>query len=183
MRKILRKHLPDHASVLQNRWLKPFGHRMHHHNLWHLHRRSVAGGVAVGLFCGLIPGPLQMIAAALCAMLLRVNLPVAVITTLYSNPLTIVPLYALAYELGVWVTGAKNGLSVDNLYFPEMYWHNWFNELISWLALLGKPILIGLPLLALIFALVGYVAVRLVWRVAVVAQWRDRKRRQAGRIA
>jgi len=50
MRKSLRKYLPDHATVVQNRLFKPFGHLLHHPNLWHLHRRSVAGGVAVDCF-------------------------------------------------------------------------------------------------------------------------------------
>lgn len=182
MRKLFRKHLPDHATVVQNRWLKPFGRWLHHHNLWHLHRRSVAGGVAVGLFCGLIPGPLQMLAAALCAVFFRVNLPVAVITTLYSNPLTIVPLYALAYGLGMWVSGMQDGVGAGSFYFPEMHWHNWTDELLAWLAVLGKPFLIGLPLLGVIFAIAGYIAVRLAWRGAVVAQWRARKRHQAVRV-
>lgn len=180
MRKLLRKHLPDHATIVQNRWLKPFGRWLHHHNLWHLHRRSVAGGVAIGLFCGLIPGPLQMISAALLAVLLRVNLPVAVFTTLYSNPLTIVPLYALAYELGAWVSGVRNGIAATGFYFPEMHWHNWAHELTDWLTVLGKPFLIGLPLLAVCLAIAGYFVVRLMWRVAVVLEWRARKRRRAG---
>jgi uncharacterized protein len=179
MRKLLRKHLPSHAWAVQNRWLKPFGRWLHHHNLWYLHRRSAAGGVAVGLFCGLIPFPLQMIAAALLAALLRVNLPVAVITTLYSNPLTIVPLYALAYELGAWVSGAHEGAAQNRFDFPELHWHNWAGELGNWFAVLGKPFLIGLPLLALSIAITGYVAVRVAWRVAVVLEWRARKRRQA----
>jgi len=91
MRDFFRKFLPHHDAVKSYRWLKPFGSRLQHPNLWHLHRRSVAGGVAIGLFCGLIPGPLQMISAALLAVLLRVNLPVAAFTTLYTNPFTIVP--------------------------------------------------------------------------------------------
>jgi len=178
MRKLLRKHLPDHASVVENRWLKPFGGWLQHHNLWHLHRRSVAGGVAVGLFCGLIPGPLQMIVAALLAVLLRVNLPVAVFTTLYTNPLTIVPLYVLAYELGAWVSGAQNGIAATSLNFPDMHWYNLGGELADWLIVLGKPFLIGLPLLAVCLAVAGYFAVRLMWRVMVVLEWRARKRRR-----
>ncbi|MDO8413225.1 MAG: DUF2062 domain-containing protein, partial [Gallionellaceae bacterium] len=55
MRKFLQKHLPTVETIKRNRWLRPFGRWLHHPNLWHLHRRSVAGGVAVGLFCGLIP--------------------------------------------------------------------------------------------------------------------------------
>jgi len=177
MRKLLRKYLPDHETVVQNHWLKPFGHLLHHPNLWHLHRRSVAGGVAVGLFCGLIPGPLQMLGAALCAVLLRVNLPVAVFSTLYTNPLTIVPLYALAYELGAWVSGVRNNVAATSLSFPEMQWSNWTSELAHWLVALGKPFLIGLPLLAVCLAIVGYFAVRLAWRVVVMLRWRARRLR------
>ena len=86
-----------------------FGGWLHHPNLWHLNRRSVPGAVAIGLFCGLIPGPLQMIGALLLAIPLRKNLPVALLLTLYTNPLTIVPLYVLAYGYGQFLLGATNG--------------------------------------------------------------------------
>lgn len=177
MRRFFRKFLPDHEAVKGHRWLRPFGGWLHHPNLWHLHRRSAAGGVAVGLFCGLIPGPLQMIFAALFAVLLRVNLPVAVFTTLYTNPFTIVPLYVLAYELGAWVSGAQRGIAETNLQFPEMHWHNWPGELWGWLVMLGKPFLIGLPLLAASLAIVGYFTVRVAWRLTVVWKWNSRRRR------
>ena len=175
MRKFFSKWLPSPETVNNNRWLKPFSRWLHHPNLWHLNRRSVAGGIAIGLFCGLIPGPLQMLSAALLAVLLRVNLPIALFTTLYTNPFTILPLYALAYELGSWVIGARN---TPLLTLPELHWHSWVNELLHWLELLGKPILIGLPLLAMLLAVVGYLAMRLVWRVYVITRWRARKRQR-----
>ena len=178
MRNFLHKLLPSLETVKSQRWLKPFGSRLHHPNLWHLHRRSVAAGVAIGLFCGLIPGPLQMISAALCAVLLRANLPVAVFTTLYTNPFTIIPLYLLAYELGAWVSGAHKGVAAAKLSFPEMQWHNWVQDLWDWMAMLGKPFLIGLPLLAVCLAVIGYFAVRLAWRVTVIWKWRSRKNRR-----
>lgn len=178
MRNLFRKFLPSHETVKSHRWLKPFGHWLQHPNLWHLHRRSVAGGVAVGLFCGLIPGPLQMIGAALLAVLFRVNLPVALITTLYTNPFTIVPLYVLAYELGAWVSGAQSGVVVQPS-FPELHWQNMANELWDWMVMLGEPLLVGLLLLALSLAIIGYFAVRVAWRVAVILRWRARKRRRA----
>ncbi len=177
MRKFFRKFLPHHETVKNYRWLKPFGSWLHRPNLWHLHRRSVAGGVAIGLFCGLIPGPLQMGSAALLAVLLRVNLPVAAFTTLYTNPFTLVPLYVLAYEVGAWVSGTRNGMDMMQQPFPEFHWHNWPTELWSWLTMLGKPLLIGLPLLAIGLSIVGYFAVRVAWRVAVVLRWRARGRR------
>lgn len=179
MYKLFRKFLPDHETVVKQPWLKPFGSWLRHPNLWHLHRRSVAGGFAVGLFTGLIPGPLQLISATLLAVLLRVNLPVAAFTTLYTNPLTILPLYALAYELGAWVSGVQNGIAVTRLSFTELHWNSWMSELWDWLLVLGKPILIGLPMLATILAIIGYIAVRVAWRVMVVIRWRARKRRRA----
>lgn len=172
MRRFFRERLPDHDTIRRHPWLSPLQHWLRHPNLWHLHRRSVAGGVAIGLFCGLIPGPLQMLSAALLAMLLRVNLPVAVFTTLYTNPFTIVPLYLLAYEIGIWVSGASNGHALPP--FPEISWDTGAAQVWQWLMALGKPLLIGLPLLAVGLALVGYVAVRVAWRMFVVWKWRRR---------
>lgn len=178
-RKYFKKFLPGHDTVKQSRWIKPFGEWLHHPNLWHLHRRSVAGGVAVGMFCGLIPGPFQMIGAALAAVLFRVNLPVAIFTTLYTNPLTLAPLYMLAYKLGALVTGQHNGLSDTSLAFPEMGWDNWFTVLLEWAVSLGKPLAFGLLLLAAILAIAGYFAVRVLWYAAVVWEWRRRAARRA----
>ncbi|MDH2916572.1 MAG: DUF2062 domain-containing protein [Gallionella sp.] len=173
MRKFFRSRLPNSDSIKKIRWLQPVEHWLRHPNLWHLHRRSVAGGVALGLFCGLIPGPLQMLAAALLAVWLRVNLPVALFTTLYTNPFTIVPLYLFAYEIGVSVLGETDEMVVRD--FPELHLHDWFDPLWNWLLSLGKPILIGLPILAVSLALIGYVLVRLGWRAVVVWKWRSRK--------
>jgi uncharacterized protein len=174
MRRYFRERLPDHNSILRQRWLGPVRHLLGHHNLWHLHRRSVAGGVSVGLFCGLIPGPLQMLSAALLAALFRVNLPVAVFTTLYTNPFTIVPLYLLAYEIGIRISGSAGGAAMPA--FPDLHWSHGFTQLWLWLISLGKPLLIGLPVLAMGLAIIGYAGVRLLWRAYVVMKWRGRHR-------
>lgn len=177
-RKYFRKFLPDHASIKQNRWIRPFGAWLHHPNLWHLHRRSVAGGVAVGMFCGLIPGPFQMLGAAVMSVLFRVNLPVALFTTFYTNPLTILPLYVVAYELGAFVTGHHNGITPVHLALPEMDWTNWYTILPEWLLSLGKPFAIGLPLLAVLLAVAGYFAVRVLWYLMVMREWNKRAARR-----
>lgn len=175
MRKFFRERLPDHDSIRRHPWLRPVQHWLKHPNLWHLHRRSVAGGVAVGLFCGLIPGPLQMISAALLAILLQVNLPVAVFTTLYTNPFTIVPLYVLAYEIGIRMTGTADGHVIPPL--PEMDWNNGVERFWEWLMQLGKPLVIGLPVLAVALSILGYVVVRLAWRQWVIWKWGRRRRK------
>src|SRR3972149_6343129 len=108
-RKFFRKYLPSHDSVKQNRHVARFGAFLHHPNLWHLTRHSVAGGVAIGMFSGLVPGPFQMLAAAILCVLLKVNLPVALVTTFYTNPFTIGPLYLLAYRIGRLIVGVGGG--------------------------------------------------------------------------
>ena len=51
-RKWLRRWLPDHEKMAKNTFLKHFGHWFTDPRLWHLNRRSVAGGVAAGVIGG-----------------------------------------------------------------------------------------------------------------------------------
>ncbi|MDZ4200735.1 MAG: DUF2062 domain-containing protein [Gallionella sp.] len=176
MRKFFRRFLPHHEVVKNNRWLRPFGRWLLQPNLWHLNRRSVAGGVAVGLLCGLVPGPLQVISSSLLAVWLRVNLPLAIFVTFYTNPFTIVPLYLLAYEMGARISGTHNGMGAEQPVLPQMHWDSWPADMLDWLVQLGQPLLIGLPLLAVSLALAGYFTVRVAWYLAVVWKWRHRHR-------
>lgn len=181
-RKFFRKYLPSHESVRQNRFVALFGDRLQHHNLWHLHRRSVAGGVAAGLFAGLIPGsnPVQFFFAALFAVMFKVNLPVAVATTLYSNPFTVVPLYLAAYAIGEFVMGSDADRSPPQteLHLMDKSIGEWIPALADWIVSQGKPLLVGLLLLALLLSFVGYFVVRGGWRVYAVYLWRKRALRR-----
>lgn len=144
-------------------------------DLWHLNRRSAARAVAVGLFCGLIPGPLQAAGSIILCLVLRANVPVAVVTTFYTNPFTIVPLYVVAYEYGrlffpdaapsgAWTLPPSAGLS------------EWIPAFLHWAAELGKPLAVGLVLLATTLAALGWATVHVVWRWIAVLAWRRRAR-------
>jgi len=185
-RKFFRRFLPSHDAMKGNRHIARLGPWLQHHNLWHLHRRSVAGGVAAGLFAGLIPGsnPVQFTAAALFAVAGRVNLPIAVAVTLYSNPFTIVPLYYCAFRLGQLAMLQSGGT------LPSFAFHlegkgfaEWFPEAMHWIATAGKPLLIGLPLLALLLAVLGYFIVDWTWRLTVRCAWARRRRRRKAPIS
>ncbi len=63
--------------------------------------------------------PFQIVSAAIAAILLRVNLPVAVFTTFYTNPFTFVPLYLLGYKIGALVTGGNT----HGRKLSEFDWH------------------------------------------------------------
>lgn len=185
-RKFLRKYLPSHTAISNNRHVARLGPLLKHHNLWHLHRRSVAGGVAVGMFAGLIPGsnPVQFTAAALLAIAFRVNLPIAVIVTLYSNPFTIVPLYYLAFKLGqVALQGDGATLPSFTPELDERGLSAWLPAALEWLTSVGRPLLVGVPLLAVILSAISYVLVRWCWRCHVVWAWRKRQRSRAGKQA
>jgi hypothetical protein len=178
-RKLLRKFLPDGDAVRGNKHLAWLGRWLHHPNLWHLNRDSVAGGVAIGLFSGLVPGPLQMITAALLAIPLKKNLPVALVTTLYTNPFTIAPLYLVAYRYGRLLLGEDEAAAEVRHY--DWDWAHWLDSahaLAQWALELGKPLAVGLVALALTLAAAGYFAVQFAWRAYVAYAWRARRARR-----
>ena len=171
-RKVFRKYVPSHDSIREHRFLSRFSH-LKHPNLWHLNRHSVALGVGVGMFAGLLPPPFQMLTAAILAVPLRGNLPVAVVTTFYTNPLTIWPLYVLAYYVGKLIVGGNGELIPP----PEFSWTNmgpWFDASLQWALSLGKPLIIGIGTLAVVFAFAGWAAVHAGWRLYVIRAWRRR---------
>lgn len=176
IRRKLKARLPTPESIRGHRWLQWCAPVLVHPRLWHLHRRGVALGVAIGLVTGLIPGPVQMLAAALLAIALRANIPAAVFTTLYTNPLTFVPLYILAYNVGRLVTGDSAPLVLP----PDPDW-TWDGlkllvpDLVAWIASLGDTLLVGLAIQCTALAVGGYLATMLAWRWIVVRAWRARR--------
>ena len=179
-RKFFRRFLPDGETVRSHKYLAWCGHWLQHPNLWHLNRHSVAGGFAIGLFAGLVPGPLQMLTAALLAVPLKKNLPVALATTLYTNPFTIAPLYLLAYGYGRLLLGAgRHPTEIEPFEFDWTHWIDSCLALMSWMLALGKPLAVGLVALALTLALAGYCTVQVAWRAYVMHAWRARRLRRA----
>jgi uncharacterized protein (DUF2062 family) len=178
-RKFFKRYVPSVEKVRQVRALHLFGDALFHPALWHLNRRSAAGGVAVGMFCGLIPGPLQMLGAGIAAVLFRVNLPTALLTTLYTNPITIVPLYLVAYQIGSLVIGAAGAQPPAPP--PDWVFADPIGSLRSlgdWTVGLGAPLALGVFLLASLLAAAGYVIVRVLWNIHLRRAWIARRRRR-----
>ena len=176
MRRFLKKYLPDPSAITDNRWLRPFRSSLLHPRLWHLNRHSAAGAVAAGLFCGLIPGPLQMLGAAVCALVFRTNLPLAMLVTLYTNPLTLPPLYIVAYEIGRRLVDGQDvgwppGFTPDAMLA-------WAEAMQTWMMAAAKPLALGLVVLASSLALSGYFLTYLLWRLYLVKAWRQRRQRR-----
>lgn len=180
MRRFLHRRLPHPDTLRQHRWLRWLGDTIFEADLWHLNRHSAPGAVAIGMICGLIPGPFQMLGAILVCLVVRKNLPLALLTTLYTNPVTIVPLYVLAFQIGSWVHGGGNVFSPPPEFTLTSPWQSsldWFN----WAVGLGTPLLIGLPVLAGVLAMLSYGLLATAWRWYLVMEWRRRKKKRLDR--
>lgn len=177
-RKFLRKYIPHHETVRDSehlRWARPL---LKHPNLWHLNRHSVAGGLAVGLLGGMIPGPVQILTATLLAILFHVNLPVAIAATLLTNPLTWPFLIVAAYAIGSLITGQENGTVIEFRFdWLNGDWSQLLPQLWHWFMGLGETFLIGNLILAVLLAAVGYGVVQLGWRLHVRAYLKRRRQR------
>jgi len=133
--------------------------------LWHLNRRSVAGAVALGLFIGWLPIPMQMLIAALLATVLRVHVPVSVVLVWFSNPITFPALLYAAWCVGSILLGDGMIPSPWSMHVSEL-WHSALN---AW-----PIILFGSVFCATVFAVVGFVITNTVWRIIAVKRWRKR---------
>lgn len=61
----------------------------------------MSGGLALGLFVAFTPTfPFQMLLVTAGAVLLKVNLPIALLACWVTNPLTMMPIYKAAWDCG-----------------------------------------------------------------------------------
>lgn len=183
LRQFLKRLLPSQTSISRFSTAQRFAPMLVRPEIWAINRRSIALGMAVGLFVAMIPGPVQILCAMGIAIFLRVNLPMAVIATLLTNPLTMLPIYYVAHQIGTTLIGVNEQFADTELaLFSYSDWTRPLEMLsicLDAFKQLGKPLLLGLGLLTLILPLLGYCAVQLVWRVHLVyALHRRRYRRR-----
>jgi uncharacterized protein (DUF2062 family) len=163
-RRLIKRYIPDRSSFHETSQLRPIKRFLHHPCLWHLNRRTVSGAVAIGLFCAYLPMPLEMLVAAMMAILFRVNLPISVTFVWISNPFTWVPLYGAAYLLGAKILG------METVSFDDMT--------MSWLMSQVVPLWLGSIILGSLLALTGYLLSRALWRLYAVRNWQQRRNRK-----
>lgn len=177
-----RRQLYDAHSLREHRALRWLGPRLHHPRLWHVNRRGIALGVAVGVFFGLLIPVAQILFAALAALLLRANLAAAVASTLITNPFTFAPVYYAAYHLGAWMLGAgATARGEVTLIHAAAETATGFALWVERLGAVGAPLALGLLTLAVGLSVLFYFAVHWAWRVRIVRAWRRRANRQTQR--
>lgn len=173
--RFLHRNAPSREQVLASPWLKPFGSRIAHSELWRFTRRSVPRGVFAGLFIGIflmVPG-LQIVGAALLSMPMRANIPVAAAMTFLSNPLTTPFFLYAAIDIG-----GRIGFHTDLASFMALRGQS-IGDWLRWLWSDAAPAVVsGLFLIGLGVALIGYIVSLVVWRWWVGRKWRQRVARE-----
>ncbi|MGB3726182.1 MAG: DUF2062 domain-containing protein [Glaciecola sp.] len=165
-KKFIRRFLPDHNTVRSHKSLKMFGKLLHDPNLWHLNRRSAKGAFGIGLFFAFWPVPFQMILSAATAIPLRVNLPLSVATVWITNPLTMPPIFYVAYLVGSTVLGTEM-ISFE----MQLSWA-WLAQSVS---TIGPAFILGCAICSVVAGAIGYFGLDWVWRWSVAKAWQQRK--------
>jgi uncharacterized protein (DUF2062 family) len=180
IRRKLQRWLPDEDTLRKHpslRWLGPLLRRPW---LWHLGRRQVATGAAIGVFFGFLIPVMQIAAAAVVAIALRANLPVAAAATLVSNPVTYVPIWVAAHQTGAFLLGKPvdqtqalgqaEALAAQVHVAAKTPPKGWG----AWILGVGKPLALGLLVFAVTGATITWLLVHFLWIRAVRLKWRRR---------
>lgn len=151
---------------LQGQWYaRPFARAFADPRLWSLQRRSSTRAFGVGLAICFIPLPVHVPLALTLAMVLRVNLPTLVATVFLVNPVTVVPLYAMAFTIGCWLTGTA---------VTEFTFELSFAWLQDGLGPIWKPFLSGCLACAACFGITGTLVLDRLWKWRVRQKYRTR---------
>ncbi len=167
--KLFKKLIPSPAAIKSSLPFEFLGEHIHDPNLWRLNKKSVSRAVFIGIFCAFLPIPLQMLLAAVLAILFTANLPLSVVIVWISNPFTFAPLFYACYQTGVFLLGGDGGR-----FHIELNWE-WLR---NGLPTLWKPLLTGSLVLGTAFAFAGYFATLLYWRSAVLKKWQARSKKR-----
>lgn len=186
MKHKLKQLLPTPETLRNNRWLRWMGPVLHHPRLWHFSRKGIALGLALGIFFGLLIPVAQIPFSATVAVLLRANLPMAVASTLVTNPVTFGPVYYGAYRLGKWVLGEEDVSERKAVKILEKAEalpaekEGWTERMTAWLTYLGtvgKPLVVGLAIVATASGLFIYFLTSALW--VLKTRWTRNRRLRA----
>jgi uncharacterized protein (DUF2062 family) len=196
----LRRLMPSHESVANNRWLRWLGPSVLHPRLFHLSRRGVATGAAIGVFFAFITPIAQIPLSAAACVVLRANVPVSIVATLVNTPPTFGPVYYAAWKVGAWVLAEP----VDAAHTPEVLARaaaqpasaqvvpvaavtpqtlqaggggadestSWWQRTVQAVQGIGKPLLVGTLIFSFGFSALAWVLCNSVWH------WRVRRKRR-----
>lgn len=159
-RHLIKRFLPTPGRIKALRLNRYFGDRVNDPRLWIVRRQTVSKATAIGLFCAYMPMPMEMLLAALLAILIRANLPISVTLVWLSNPFTWLVVYTPPYLLGLAILGET---------------HIQLNDIT--LQMMSEQLLalwIGCLIFGLALAIAGYVLANVIWSMMIRNRWNNR---------
>lgn len=176
---LIRRYLPSPDKIRAQKSLGFLRHRLGDPSVWHLNRRSASLAMFWGLFFAFMPMPFQMVPATLTALALRINLPMVLVLTWLTNPITILPCMYIAYAMGSLILGVPmlSWSDMDGLFSAMVSLESSSSSSSANAPL--KPFLVGTVVMGVGLGSLGYLGMQVYWRWHVAKQWQARSTRRA----
>jgi uncharacterized protein (DUF2062 family) len=186
----LRRLMPSQETLQRNRWLRWAGPALLHPRLWHVSRRGVAMGAAIGVFFAFITPIAQIPLSVAVSMVLRANVPVSVVATLVNTPPTFPAVYWAAWKLGSAILGhdteGREAPPIPGVDAPLPTARaespddprSWWQRGLDGMASVGPPLLLGSAIFSVVGAALTWLGVNGIWHLRVR---RKRRRRLLAR--
>lgn len=184
----LRRLMPNQAALQNNRWLRWLGPGLFHPRLWHMSRRGIALGAAIGAFFAFVTPVAQIPLSAAVSVVLKANIPASVVGTLINTPPTFAPVYYGAWRVGSWILGeeadeskaaALPGASAPAAEGSQPDARSTWQRMLDGLDSVGKPLAVGAFVFGCVAAVLVYLLVNGIWHLRVRMKRRARLRARA----
>lgn len=146
-----------------------FDHLLEKYNLprsyFNINRKMITRGVAIGLFWGFIPMPMQMLAVLATTPLIRFNIPLAIVIVWLSNPFTMPFMYYMEYLTGNLILG-QAGIADMKLTL------DWFSTHIGDIFI---PLYVGTAFYSIVISTLVYLLLNYLWIRSVHSEISERK--------
>ena len=130
-----------------------------------VNRRMITRGVAVGLFWGFIPMPMQMLAVMATTPFLRFNVPIAISMVWLSNPITMPPMYYMEYLTGNFLLGREG---IEDIELTMSWFAENFDDILV-------PLYVGTAFYSIVVTAIVYVVLNRLWVNSVHSEKQERK--------
>lgn len=152
----LKRKLTDVDKIKNNPHLGFLRKFINKDELWDFkNKKAVAVGFAIGSFLSFLLPIFQFFFAAILAIFLRANLPLAMFSTLITNPLTLIPIYLFAFNVGNFFLNMMGMGTKKLVSFEEVTVESMLN--------MGLPLFFGLLIIGSVVAVVGMLLIYLFW--------------------
>jgi uncharacterized protein (DUF2062 family) len=138
-----------------------------------VNRRMITRGVAVGLFWGFIPMPMQMLAVMATTPFFRFNVPIAISMVWLSNPFTMPPMYYMEYLTGNFILGREG---IEDIELTMKWFTEHFDDILV-------PLYTGTAFYSIVVSSIIYVVLNRLWVRSVKSEQEETRLKRKKRAS